>query len=377
MSRASDDRHRAVRGAAAGCGDPGTRAVAECGEPAVVECGGCVWRCQRRAFLFGFRAPYPWPPTNSVNDRAHITTRLDQDRRSRRRRRHRGVGSRVGRDAGCRDTGDPAGAVGSARRDRRAGLHERDLHSAARALLPEIQLRLSRAVGRLRRLSLRIPRLHGRKHIRARPFRASRRGKRDSMRITCDRFVWAGGQENAPGKLDSDPSSDRFDDRVGRATSRWSRPIKTVTTIVRGVPRGRCHFGGGGFPQQRTTAKAWSDIRSAAAISTRRRSMATPLAHDSDAIRRLLRLVARRPRAAEALLSRAGRHELSCRSDLRTRCAGETTIASQIPTWRLGHESSADEAVHAAHGASRTRVRAPGVGDPSRRARTGCATSRW
>ena len=59
-------------------------------------------------------------------------------------------------------------------------------------------------------------------------------GNADSMRITCDRFVWAGGQEHAPGKLEATLR------RTG-STIEWNttvemgRPVKTVTTIVRGV----------------------------------------------------------------------------------------------------------------------------------------------
>src|SRR5512138_2979996 len=63
-------------------------------------------------------------------------------------------------------------------------------------------------------------------------------GTADALRITCNRFVWAGGQEKAPGKL---VASLR---RTG-TTIEWDavvemeRPVKTITTIVRGVPRGQ------------------------------------------------------------------------------------------------------------------------------------------
>jgi hypothetical protein len=75
-------------------------------------------------------------------------------------------------------------------------------------------------------------------------------GNADSMRITGDGFVWAGGQEKAPGKLVATLR------RTGN-TIEWDvvvdmeRPIKTITTIVRGVPRGQVSLGGGGFSDPR------------------------------------------------------------------------------------------------------------------------------
>lgn len=75
-------------------------------------------------------------------------------------------------------------------------------------------------------------------------------GNGDAMRVVGDRFVWAGGQEKAPGHLVASL-------RRSGSTIEWDvvvemeRPIKTVTTIVRGVPRGQISFGGGGFNDPR------------------------------------------------------------------------------------------------------------------------------
>ena len=72
----------------------------------------------------------------------------------------------------------------------------------------------------------------------------------DELRLTCDGFVWAGGQERAPGKLVA-----AFK-RVG-STIEWDsmvemdRPIKNVTSIVRGIPRGQVSFGAGQFSDAR------------------------------------------------------------------------------------------------------------------------------
>jgi len=72
----------------------------------------------------------------------------------------------------------------------------------------------------------------------------------DDMRLICTGFVWAGGQEKSPGTLTA-----TFH-RTGN-TIEWDtvvsmpRPIKTVTTIIRGVPRGQISLGGGGFQDPR------------------------------------------------------------------------------------------------------------------------------
>jgi hypothetical protein len=75
-------------------------------------------------------------------------------------------------------------------------------------------------------------------------------GNGDSMRVTCDGFVWAGGQEKAPGKLVASLK------RTG-TTIEWDvvvdmeRPVKTISTIVRGVPRGQVSLAAGPFADQR------------------------------------------------------------------------------------------------------------------------------
>ena len=67
----------------------------------------------------------------------------------------------------------------------------------------------------------------------------------DSMTITCTGFTWAGGQERVAGSLTA-----RFRKSGGNiewdAAVEMPQPIKTVTTIIRGIPRGRVGFGGPG-----------------------------------------------------------------------------------------------------------------------------------
>lgn len=68
-------------------------------------------------------------------------------------------------------------------------------------------------------------------------------GTDDAMQLTCDRFVWAGGQEHAPGKFTA-----TFRKKDGFVT--WDvevemdHPIKTVTSVIRDVPRAPVGLGG-------------------------------------------------------------------------------------------------------------------------------------
>jgi hypothetical protein len=67
----------------------------------------------------------------------------------------------------------------------------------------------------------------------------------DAMIITANGFTWAGGQEKAAGSLTA-----RFR-KVGAniewdATVEMTQPVKTVSAIIRGIPRGVVGFGGAG-----------------------------------------------------------------------------------------------------------------------------------
>jgi hypothetical protein len=75
-------------------------------------------------------------------------------------------------------------------------------------------------------------------------------GSGDAMRLVCDGFVWAGGQEKAPGHLTA-VLKRNGNEIEWSATVEMERPVKTVTTIIRGVPRGQVSTGGGGFTDLR------------------------------------------------------------------------------------------------------------------------------
>ena len=72
----------------------------------------------------------------------------------------------------------------------------------------------------------------------------------ERMRLTCNGFVWAGGQQKANGSLTA--TFTKVGDTIEwDAEVTMDRPVKTVTAIVRGVPRGQLSLAGGGFSDPR------------------------------------------------------------------------------------------------------------------------------
>ncbi|HEY4320352.1 MAG TPA: hypothetical protein VGM77_04155 [Gemmatimonadales bacterium] len=67
----------------------------------------------------------------------------------------------------------------------------------------------------------------------------------DTMTLTCSGLTWGGGQEKAAGKLTA--TFKKTNDTIEwHATAAMSQPIKTVSAVIRGIPRGRVGFGGAG-----------------------------------------------------------------------------------------------------------------------------------
>lgn len=65
----------------------------------------------------------------------------------------------------------------------------------------------------------------------------------DGLDLDCTQLVWAGGQETAPGKLHAHLRKNG-DQVEWSAEAEMEQPIKSVVTIVRGVPRGQISAGG-------------------------------------------------------------------------------------------------------------------------------------
>ena len=168
-------------------------------------------------------------------------------------------------------------------------------------------------------------------------------GNADALRVTCDRFVWAGGQEKAPGKL---VASLR---RTG-STIEWDavvemeRPVKTITTIVRGVPRGQLSFGAGGFSDPRDGESlvgypfGGGDLNASGSMTTPLLVIQTPpgeVLYVSSLDTRV------RPKRFYLAPGEAGyRVEAIYEHD-----AWRDDKRVEMPAWRLGRASSADEAV--------------------------------
>ena len=68
----------------------------------------------------------------------------------------------------------------------------------------------------------------------------------DTMTLVCNGFVWAGGQEKAPGSLVA-TFTRTGDTMEWDAVVEMEHPVKAISTLVRGVPRGSLSFGNGSF----------------------------------------------------------------------------------------------------------------------------------
>jgi hypothetical protein len=66
----------------------------------------------------------------------------------------------------------------------------------------------------------------------------------DALALTATRLVWAGGQESVAGRVTARLGRDG-DAVLCDVTAEMDQPIKAVTVIVRGVPRGKLSSGGG------------------------------------------------------------------------------------------------------------------------------------
>ena len=68
----------------------------------------------------------------------------------------------------------------------------------------------------------------------------------NGLELTCSQFVWAGGQQTAPGSLRA-RFQKKGDQVEWSAVAEMGQPIKSVAAIVRGVPRGKISAGGQRF----------------------------------------------------------------------------------------------------------------------------------
>ena len=167
-------------------------------------------------------------------------------------------------------------------------------------------------------------------------------GNGDSLKLTCDGFVWAGGQMKEPGRLTASL-------RRSGATIEWDaviemdRPIRTITSIVRSVPRGKVSFSGDRFTDPKDNELLMGYAFGAGDLNGPGGSMVTPLLmiQTPDDVFYVSSLDERmRPkRYYLAPGDSSYRVEAIYEHD-----AWRNDHRVELPTWRLGRTTSSEEA---------------------------------
>jgi hypothetical protein len=171
----------------------------------------------------------------------------------------------------------------------------------------------------------------------------------DRMELSCDRFVWAGGQQSAPGRLQATFSASG-DAVEWQATASMPQPIKSVTAVIRGIPRGRISAAGAPPTDPRDNELLFGypfsagDLNSAAGLTTpfvavvQDDSACTYISSRDDRVR------------AKRVYLQPGD------SGYRVEAVFETEGWTRqndvhVPTWRIGHAPRLETAVrdHYAH----------------------------
>jgi len=170
-------------------------------------------------------------------------------------------------------------------------------------------------------------------------------GTADALKVSCDAFVWAGGQEHAAGSLSATFT------RTGatlewHATVEMERPIKAVTTVIRDVPRGLVSLGGG----QPTDTKdgdllgsypfGGGDLHNFDVTS-----MATPVAVVQAGDQDFLYLTTLDSRVRpKRYYFQAGEHAFRVEA-VYEHDGWREDRRVEVPGWRLGHASSLEAAI--------------------------------
>jgi len=69
----------------------------------------------------------------------------------------------------------------------------------------------------------------------------------DKLRYVCRGFTWAGGQEKAAGELIAELQRSANGTIQWRVSARMDKPVKSISTVVRGIPRGQLSLAGEAF----------------------------------------------------------------------------------------------------------------------------------
>jgi hypothetical protein len=176
-------------------------------------------------------------------------------------------------------------------------------------------------------------------------------GSGDTLELVCDGFVWAGGQERAPGSLRVSFAK-RGTTVEWHITADMERPIKSVTTVIRDVPRGRISVGGGPLVDTRDgDLLAGYPFGAGDLHNFDVSSMTTPVAvveaGDRDFVYLTTLDTVVRPKR---YYLQAGEHAFRVEA-VYEHDAWRSDRHVEVPGWQLGHAATLDEAVdaHLAH----------------------------
>jgi hypothetical protein len=171
----------------------------------------------------------------------------------------------------------------------------------------------------------------------------------DRVELTCTRLTWAGGQQTAPGRLHATFARDG-DTIEWTAIAEMDQPIKTVTAVVRGVPRGRISAAGATPSDPRQNELLFGYPFSAGDLDTAA-GLTTPLLVVEPAAGAPVALSSRDDRVrAKRFYLQPG--EQGYRIELVHETEGWTRQKSvSVPVWRVGPVESIDAATrdHYAH----------------------------
>ncbi len=177
-------------------------------------------------------------------------------------------------------------------------------------------------------------------------------GSADALSLTATRLLWAGGQERAAGRVSVRLRRDG-DATLCDVTAEMDQPIKAVTTVVRGVPRGKLSAGGGEPFDPHDDEVLWGYPFGGGDLfgDNTAWGMGTPLIVVQRGAQEFLALSSLDDRVrTKRFYFQPGEH--GYRVELVHEVEGWLDQrAAQVPTWRIGRATSLEAAVapHYAH----------------------------
>ena len=177
-------------------------------------------------------------------------------------------------------------------------------------------------------------------------------GSGDALTLTATRLVWAGGQQSVAGRVTARLRRDA-DAVLCDVTAEMDQPIKAVTVVVRGVPRGKLSSGGAPPLDPHDDEVLWGYPFGGGDLfgDNTAWGMGTPLVvvQKSDQEFWALSSLDNRVRTKRFYLQPG---DQGYRVELVHEVEGWLDLKKvQVPTWRVGHAVSLEEAVapHYAH----------------------------